>query len=67
MQQALSDAAAGQALNTTAVDQIMATLAYDWQNAYPSTYPVQPVGDALVLSQEMRLKYAPFYAACPKA
>jgi alpha-N-acetylglucosaminidase len=63
MQQALADAAAGRALNTTAVAAFEAAHAYSWQTA-TNPYPVTPVGDAVALSTAMRAKYAPFYAAC---
>ncbi len=65
LDQALLDAAAGQPLNSTAIDAFEAGLAYSFQTAFPSTFPTSPVGDARVMSAVMRTKYARFYApAC---
>jgi alpha-N-acetylglucosaminidase len=64
LQIALNNATAGKPLDRTAVQTFEATLAYTWQNAYPSTYPTQPVGDYLQVSATMLAEYAPFYSAC---
>jgi hypothetical protein len=64
---ALALAGAPKPLNQTAVAAFKAQLAYDFQNAYPSTLPLAPVGDAVAVSTAMRAKYAPFYAACGAA
>jgi alpha-N-acetylglucosaminidase len=61
--QALSDASAGQPLNHTAVDQIRASLAYNWTTSTKS-YPVTPVGDAVQVSLQLFEKYAPYFASC---
>jgi hypothetical protein len=63
LHQATSDAAASASLNTTAVLLQQAQLAYAWTTA-SNVYPVQPVGDALNVSQAMFSKYAHVFAAC---
>ena len=66
--QALADAAAGRALNKTAIKAIEAAHAYSFQNDFATQYPVDPVGDALAVSQAMYAKYAPRFAPyCPAA
>ena len=64
---AIALAGAPAALNATAVGAFKAQHAYTFQNAYPSTLPLTPVGDAIAVSTAMRAKYAPFYAACGAA
>ena len=66
LDQALLDAAQGKALDTKATDQMMATLAYNFQlNSFDVVYPTEPVEDAVTISAVMREKYAPWYApAC---
>ncbi len=61
--QALLDAAAGRALNQTAVDQLEATLAYSWQNAN-TIYPSKVTGPALAFSKAMLNKYGHYFSAC---
>ena len=62
--QAQADAAAGNPLNTTAVDVFKATLAYNFQNTYPSKYPTQPTGDAVHVSLSLRNKWGSYFASC---
>lgn len=61
LDQALLDASAGQSLNHTATELMMATLAYKFQNTFGNPYPTSPVGDALDISIVMHTKYASFY------
>ena len=61
--QALSDAAAGGKLNTTAVDAVKAQHAYMWQLA-TDRYPTAVTGDALAVSKAMLVKYRSWYATC---
>jgi hypothetical protein len=61
--QALSDAAAHQPLNTTAMNKLKATLAYEWTTA-TNPYPTQPTGDAVMMSKQMFAKYSPYFATC---
>jgi len=60
---ALTAAAAGKPVASADVDQMRATLAYEWTTA-TNKYPTTPVGDALALSKEMHAKYSPYYATC---
>jgi len=64
LQIALQNANNGQTLNQTAVDLFVTTLAYNFHTSYPNTYPVEPVGNPVTVSQAMYNKYAPYYAAC---
>ena len=65
LDQALVDAAAGRALNTTATDLMMATQSYVWQNSFGNPFPLTPVGDAVFVSAALRAKYAAIFApAC---
>ena len=63
LDQALLDAAAGHALNATAIDLMEATLAYTWQTS-TSAYPVVPVADAVVMSVVMAEKYGGWFEGC---
>lgn len=63
---ALTDAAAGQPLNTTALNSLKASLAYTFTTS-TSSYPTQPVGDAVAVSKAMHDRYAPYFAACSAA
>lgn len=63
--QGLRDAAAGLPLNGTAVDALKAQLAFEWVNSNTS-YPLSPVGDAVVISASMHSKYRAWFASCPQ-
>eukprot|EP00656_Telonema_subtile_P046113 TRINITY_DN5245_c0_g1_i1.p1 TRINITY_DN5245_c0_g1~~TRINITY_DN5245_c0_g1_i1.p1 ORF type:complete len:881 (+),score=212.00 TRINITY_DN5245_c0_g1_i1:28-2643(+) len=60
---ALSDAAAGRALDSTAWDRLQAELAYNWTTA-TNAYTEVPVGDPVAVSKEMRSKYEHFFSSC---
>lgn len=63
MNQALADAKAGNPLNSKAIGRIKAKHAYDW-TTQQNTYPVAPVGDAVVVAKAMWTKYASYFANC---
>ena len=63
LSQALTDAAAGRPLNTSAVKEAEATLAYEWTSSM-NPYPLEPAPGYVQLSSQLLQKYAPFYAAC---
>lgn len=60
---AVAAAAAGKALDPAAVDKAKANLGYEWTIA-TDKYPVDAVGDALVVSKLMHAKYAKHFLAC---
>lgn len=60
---ALQKAAAKTTVSKDDINQLRATLAYQWTTA-TNKYPTEPVGDALALSKQMHAKYAPYYASC---
>jgi hypothetical protein len=65
LDQALVDASAGRALNTSATELMMAQLAYNFQlQSFGVEYPTQPVGDFVAISTVMRSKYSSWYASC---
>lgn len=63
LNQGLVDAAAGRALNATAVAAFEASLAYSWQTA-TNAYPMNPVGDAVAVSTAMRNKWGSWFGSC---
>merc|ERR1712216_745110 len=63
MEQALTDAAAGKALDAAAVDAVKANHAYNWTVA-TNPYPTSPVGDFVEVTKAMQAKYQHFFASC---
>ena len=63
LKQALADAAAGSALNATAVARLEAQHAFHWSTAQ-NTYPTEVTGSAEDLTAELAQKYAARFAAC---
>ena len=63
LKQALSDAAAGRSLNSTAVNLLKAQLAFEWTNAR-NLYPLKPVGVAAQVSNTMYAKYGRYFSSC---
>lgn len=63
LDQALKDAQAGRSLDSTAVDRVQATLAYDWTTAQ-NKYETESVGDFLEVSLQMHEAYKGYFASC---
>lgn len=63
MNQALSDAAAGKALDSGALDTLMGQHAYNWTTA-TNPYPTESVGDFVDVSKAMMSKYKSWFASC---
>lgn len=63
MKQALSDAAAGKALDNNAVSKLKSQHAYTWTTA-TNAYPTNVVGDFVEVSKAMQAKYQSFFATC---
>lgn len=63
--QALSDAAQGKPLDEAAVKRTNAAHAYDFTMS-THDYPLDPVGDAVQISQMMLAKYSPLFDTCRK-
>jgi alpha-N-acetylglucosaminidase len=66
LEQALRDAAMGRAYNTTAATRAYGRLSYEWQTSFGAqhAYPVAPAEDPVVVSVELRAKWAPYFAKC---
>jgi len=66
LEQALRDAAVGRAYNTTAATRAYGRLSYEWQTSFGAqhAYPVAPAEDPVVVSVELRAKWAPYFAKC---
>jgi alpha-N-acetylglucosaminidase len=62
--QALHDAEAGVAFNSTAALKSYARMTYDWQTGFEVVYPVEPVEDAVAVSIALWNKYSPYFSAC---
>ena len=60
----LSAAAAGKPLPASTINAIKGQLDKDFSTTFNVSYPSQPVGDAVELSQQMHEKYAPRFAQC---
>ncbi len=60
-------ASKGKGIDGAALSTFKATNAYTFQNTFGNPYPLNPVGDPVVISKAMYAKYAPFYAACGAA
>ena len=56
-------AAAGKAVDTDAMEALMAEHAYEFQ-VNTTAYPTTPTSDALTTSKAMRTKHASLFAAC---
>jgi len=67
MDLALDAAEKGQGVNSTDVDEVKAQLAYEWTTAFNTSYPEEPIGDALNVSHTMLQKYSPLFRSCKKA
>lgn len=61
--QALADAAASNPLDTAAVLQLRAQLAFEWTTS-TDTYPVDPAPNFASVSKALRAKYARVFATC---
>jgi alpha-N-acetylglucosaminidase len=62
--QALQDANAGVAFNSTAALKDYARMTYNWQTGFDHEYPVEPVEDAATVSIALRKKWSPYFSAC---
>ena len=63
MKQALSDAAAGKALDQKAITAIKGAHAHAWTTA-TNPYPTEVVGDFVAVSKATQAKYSAFFASC---
>jgi hypothetical protein len=64
LDQAVADAAAHHPFSAHRVRDAEAKLAYDWQTDFGNIGPTSPVGDPVVVSAEMRAKYAQYFTIC---
>ena len=62
--QALSDAAAGRAFNSSKALASYARQSFEWQTDFGNKYPTKPVEDAIAVSSALRAKYAHFFSSC---
>jgi alpha-N-acetylglucosaminidase len=60
---ALKNGAEGKPLDNAAVQRFEANLSYSWTNNV-SSYPVQPVGNAISVSKAIHAKYAKYFSRC---
>ena len=60
----LSAAQAGKPLPASTINAIKGQLDKDFSTTFSVSYPSEPVGDAVELSQQMHEKYAPRFAQC---
>lgn len=62
--QAKLDNSAGRPLDGVALNRLLAELAYEWTLAHGDIYPVDGVGDPVVVSKKMHAKYKNHFASC---
>jgi alpha-N-acetylglucosaminidase len=62
--QALANAAEGKPFNKGAMQPKLVKLAYEWQTAFGSSYPVEPESDPVTVSAVLTAKWGGFFAAC---